>query len=300
MNTNQEILDRFLRHKILLLGFSKHLADQIVAYLKQTEPEIRELLLAKFGLKVSGRTLLARLREAEARLRSIRGKAWKRSYEHVYAGLLEMAEEEPEEIRRTVGEPIPVPDKGRLPVLVASTLIAGQKLKELFQVLEESDVRRIITQVRIGAMGDDSITKLLSRVTGRLSYAAAAAGNAARAATATAVATISDAVRYAVVGLSAHLFDYEIWISILDSATTVECRKLHRKVFPVGEGPFPGFHYHCRSGRYALSRAGGAVAAATYATWIATQEANFRKIAGEEFSYNNLKSRSLDEAYEDE
>lgn len=242
MNSNQEILDGTLKHRILLLGFSKQLAEEIIAYLRRSEPEIRALLLKQFS--EGGFRLITRLREAEARLRVIRGEAWKQASEHASTRLQQMAEGEPESLERILGEPVSQPVKKDRTALVIGALIAGHTLAEWFTAMEAGDVNRSIAQLRIGAMAGDSVTKMSRRLTGRLSMVSPAAYNGIRALSATAVGNVSDEIRYVA---TKGMYDLEIWCSVLDSRTTEGCRKLDGQIFTVGEGIQPGYHLRCRS-----------------------------------------------------
>lgn len=287
MNSNQDILDSLLRHKILLLGFSKQVAEQVITYLKETEPEIRALLIKQFG--VGGQRLITRLRETEVRLRDIRRQAWKRAAEYVALQLLEMAEREHLSHERTFGVALTQPVKKNLEPVVVGAVIAGHTLGEWFDSLEAADTGRAIAQLRIGVIAGDSVTKLSRRMTGRLSLIGPAAYNAVRALSATAFVVVSDAVRNNMVAANPDLFDYELWVSIIDSGTTKGCFDLHLMVFPVGEGPQPGYHLHCRSDRIPLNNDGGKVAVATYGSWIVTQPQEFQSYAGKSFKYVDLK-----------
>lgn len=298
MNSNQLLLDRTLRHKILLLGFSKQVADEVIAYLKHTEPAIRQLLLEQFLTKAAGRRLVARLRQTEARLRALRKAAWQNGKKHIRQAMEDIAEGEPDTFERHAGTELARPEKDNFPIgLVSSTMIAGHTLQELLDQLEDNDTRRLVANLRVGVLAGEDVTKLMRRLTGRNAVALGPLRQQIEAVTASASSSIADAVRYEMVRANRALFDYEQWISILDRRTTQTCRKLHKKKFPVGEGPYPGYHIHCRSERIALSNSGGSARAEDYATWIAAQPEDFRRYAGTDFSFANLKPLGLDKVY---
>lgn len=296
MNSNQQLLDSQLRHKLLLLGFSKQVANEVVLFLRKTEPAIRRLILQQFTFKVTGRRLLARLRQTEARLRLLRGEGWARAKQHVTDAMEEMLDREPAQFEREAGTEFARSEKSNL-LILAGTMVAGQTLKELLEQLEESDVRRHIVNLRIGVLAGEDVTKLLRRLTGRNALSNARLLDNVQAITATASSVLSDAVRYEMVRANRSVFDFEIWVSILDRRTTDACRKLHKKRFPVGEGPYPGYHIHCRSERVPQYSGGGSAKAEDYATWIAAQPLDVREYAGNEFSFANLKPLRLDDVY---
>lgn len=297
MVTNQSLLDSLIRQKIYLLGYSKQLAGEVVLYLKETEPEVRELILKLFG--VSSRRVITRLRDAESQLRQIRSRAWKRALEYITLQLLTMAEKEHEWYQTAVApfavKPI---DKKRIPALVSTALLAGQTLKEVFATLERSDTDRAVAQLRLAYLsGDESVTKAMRRMTGSLSYVTVAANNAISTVTATAVVVAANAVHHAIVVANSDVFDTEVWISILDGSTTLGCRDLHLKRFKIGVGPTAGYHWHCRSDRVPYWEGGGDISAKTYAQWIASQSEDLEQYAGKEFSFAKLRPMKLTQIY---
>jgi len=46
-----------------------------------------------------------------------------------------------------------------------------------------------------------------------------------------------------------YLFKGDRWTSVLDSKTSPICQMRDGRIYPIGEGPFPPAHYHCRSVR---------------------------------------------------
>lgn len=295
MESNQELLDELIRRKVYLLGYSKQLAKETLAYLQSTDPAIRELVL-KLYAQGDSRTI-ARLRDAESRLYTIRSRAWKQAREHFYNQLEEMADLEEEAFREDV-EASKEP-KASAATTVSSALIAGATLGEIFQALEDSDQRRLSAQLRIGYLSDEGPYKTTRRVAGPRSIVSATLNNNIVSVASTSITSVEDTVHNVVLKANPSLFDLEIWISILDSVTTLGCRKLHKKKFPVNEGPRPGYHYHCRSERVPYRTTSGPVTADSYASWHIQQPREFQEYAGKEFSYQGLKPMKLTQIYKD-
>lgn len=298
MSSNQDIADELLRHKVYLLGYSKQLAGEVVLYLKQTEPEVRELILKLFG--AGAHRTITRLRDAEVRLRQIRSQAWKRALEYITLRLLEMAEKENEWRAKVLANNMAPLDKAKLPVLLAKTLVAGHTLKELFASLERADGDRAVAQMRIGYLStDESVTKAMKRLAGPASYLSVSVNNSINTVSATAVVAVVGGVNAALLAANSAAFDSELWVSILDGNTTQGCVAYNGRKFQVGDGPTPGYHYHCRSDRVPYQSDGGSVRTSTYATWIVNQPKDFQQYAGKEFSFTKLKPMKLTQIYRD-
>lgn len=298
LSSNQDIADELLRHKVYLLGYSKQLAGEVVLYLKQTEPEVRELILKLFG--AGAHRTITRLRDAEVRLRQIRSQAWKRALEYITLRLLEVAEKENEWRSQVLGNSVsPLPKKSLSPLL-AKTLVAGHTLKELFAGLERADGDRAVGQLRVGYLStDETVTKAIKRLAGPTSYLSVSVNNSLNTVSATAVVALAGGLNAALLEANGSAFDSELWVSILDGNTTQGCVAYNGRKFQVGDGPTPGYHFHCRSDRVPYQSDGGSVRTSTYATWIAGQPKDFQQYAGKEFSFAKLKPMKLTQVYKD-
>jgi hypothetical protein len=264
----------------------------VIAILNSTAPAIRRMLLDLFGMQ-SKRGMISKLREAERELRDIRAKAWDEGFELVLANLIDMAKAEPQEFRQATGAKLAGLKLSKIETLVATALAAGHNLKEWFKAMSEADIRRAIGQVRIAVLAGEPLSKLFSRLSGKVSTVAVVANNGVKGLLATMVGAVSDTVRRSVLGVNAKTFDYEQWVSILDSRTTEGCRRLDGKVFPVGEGPMPGYHHWCRSIRVPFREDGGRHVAENYADWQGNQPADFVAYAGNTFRVTELSPLTL-------
>lgn len=299
MSPNQRVLDFLLRRKVRLLGFAKHVADRIVAWLDATEPKMRSVLLEIFGTNTLGPRLATRLRDAEARVLGIRSAGWSRSVNELVSSLVELAKKEPAALKQVAGSKLNLPPETTVVSRVHKVLVAGHKIKDWMRSMRDADLRRVLGQLRIAVLAGEDVNKILGRLTGKLSAVANAAKHAVRSIAATAVTAVSDAVRSAImeinVGREGARYQWELWISILDNRTTSGCRKLHHKRFRVGEGIRPGYHFFCRSERVPIDDDGGDVANESYTKWVSRQPQSFRKYAGEgtEFSESALRPLTL-------
>lgn len=287
---NQILLDRLLRHRVLSLGYSKTVVAEIVRFLDASEPQMQRALLDVFS--TPGLGLASRLRQAEARLVRIRGAAWNKLSDAAIEAMVRLAQMEPKVLSQALGVKVPVPSTNVLTRLVNRTLIAGSKLKEWFKSLRDLDLKRLVGQLRLGILSGESPGDVLKRITGKLSIIANSAKNGIKSVIETAVVAVSSMVR-GVVDDVKDLGDWELWVSILDSRTTNECRDLDGKQFRSNEGPRPGFHFHCRSERIPILADGGDHNIGTYSTWVKTQPSWFIKYAGLSFVAANIAPLQL-------
>lgn len=297
MTPNQQILDRLLRHKVLALGYAKTVVDEVVLFLDATEPQLQRALLDIFSTPHLG--VAARLRRAESQVVRIRGAAWNKLSDAAVEAMVRLAHLEPKVLSQALGVKIAPPSDNVLTRLVNKTLVAGNTIKEWFKSLKELDLKRLVGQVRLGILAGESVGDVLKRITGRLSMVANAAKRAVRMVVETAVGAVSSVVRGALDDVRG-LGDWELWVSILDSRTTVWCRELSGRTFRVGSGPLPGFHAHCRSERVPLLKDGGDYNVRSYGEWIPTQPPWFRRYAGKVFNVMSLKPLSLNQLLETE
>jgi hypothetical protein len=292
---NQRLIDRLIRHKVYALGYAKHVADRVIAFLDATEPAMRRELLDIFGTNTTGQGTIKRLRRAELLLSRIRGTGWSRATGEAMQLIADLARGEPEHLSQAVGQKLKLPTESILLRKARATLIAGHKLLDWLNNMRLSDIRRLIGQLRVAVFGGETVPQMLKRITGKLSAIANTAKNSIRAIVNTAVGAVVNTVRRAIIDLNPGPWGFELWVSVLDSRTTVTCRALDGQVFAAGEGIQPGYHINCRSERIPLLDDGGAHELGNYSAWIGTQAPEFQRYAGTQvFSVTDLRPLSLD------
>jgi SPP1 gp7 family putative phage head morphogenesis protein len=183
-------------------------------------------------------------------------------------------------------------DDGIVRNKVSKALIAGQTLKAWWKSLKDADIRRILNNLRVSVLGGETLKQLLDRLSGKLSSIKSAAKSQILAVANTAVMAATGAMRQMAVAANTVMFDWELWVSVLDSRTTRTCRDLDGQQFPVREGPQPGYHLNCRSDRIPISDGGGEYTIGSYAQWASLQPISFRRYAGEQ-NFNPKRLRSL-------
>jgi SPP1 gp7 family putative phage head morphogenesis protein len=298
MIPNKIIVDSTIRKAVLLMGYSKYVADLVIKKLRSSEAAMRRILLDLFGSGSSSARLLSRLQAAIEGVSNARRLGWSRATGEAIRHMLAMAKTAASPLIQSVNQKLIEPTISTITRRTNSALAAGQNLREWFDSMRDADLRRITANLRISVLSGESIDKLLTRMTGKLSTITTAAANGIRTVLSTVVSAVSDAITRAVAILNPKAFGWELWVSVLDSRTTPECSDLAGRTFRVDEGPRPGFHQHCRSKRVPLLDDGGSYDPGSYAEWIADQPDAFKRYAGTKFYFNDLKPLTLAQVVE--
>jgi SPP1 gp7 family putative phage head morphogenesis protein len=135
---------------------------------------------------------------------------------------------------------------------VQSRPFQGRFLREWLSEAEEGAAKRVRDAIRIGVVEGETIDKIVRRVRGTrvLKYKDGALEISRRSAEAmvrTAVTHTSNVATQATLEANSDILDGIIWVSTLDSRTTIICAGLDGKTFPLSSGPRPPAHINCRS-----------------------------------------------------
>lgn len=177
----------------------------------------------------------------------------------------------------------------------------GAPLLESFMAnWAESDADMVTAAVRQGYLLGETNAQISARIRGTsaLNYAdgvLAANRQHADTVTRTAIQHVANTARSAVWAANDDIIEeYEI-VATLDSKTTVTCRSMDGKRFPVGKGPTPPFHPNCRTTTVAVLKGefgrlleeegtrasvnGQVPAGETYYEWLKRQKPSFQDLA---------------------
>ncbi len=263
---NELFRDALIRHQIGLMRVSAGVRNKIWALLNATEEDL-SLQLEKRLETIAGKTLkpttLKRLNVLAGVVKEIRGKAFDKMHELWNETMRELVEQEADFIRTTLQTLAPVkidmvlPSRATLRSLVAKQPFEGKTLRQWANSLRDTDVSRIMDQVKIGMVQGESAADIARRVIGTktLSYTNGVTEMTRRDAasiTRTAINHYANQSKKQTFEDNADIVDKELFVATLDARTTPVCRSLDGKTFPVGEGPRPPLHFGCRSLRIAI------------------------------------------------
>jgi hypothetical protein len=298
MSENQKIIDRIIRARIRAMGYANGVSEEVIRYLNATTPEIKRTILEafiEFGPRIVGR-----LRLVETRIAKIRQRAWGKLSIAALDALIQLMSLQGKVLGEAYGQELSEPKKTTISDALAASLIVGLTPKEWLAKLQADDLRRYISQLRIGVMAGEDPKKILARLVGPLASPGRVVANNLRmfVETATSVA-VSTAQRLVLQANGNRLaIQYEEWVSILDDRTTAGCIDLNGDRFEVGKGPQPGYHPYCRSERVPVAEGGGDYNVSSYAEWIKTQPARFQKYAGSPFKVADLRPLTINQMLE--
>lgn len=295
MLPNKRVTDALIRYRLALIGYGKYVADQVIKFINATEPRIRRELLDVFGTTTDRTRLITRLRDAESRLLRVRRSGWSRAAHEAIAILTKVALFTPSVLSQNVYQKLNEPTEGSLTRRVKTALVAGRTLPEWFDSMQQSDLTRMVGQLRVGVLAGESTDRIINRVVGRTSPVASAAKRGMSAIMESALGSLAVGIFGMMAKGNRQVFDKEIWVSVLDARTTDGCRALNGQIFDIGFGPQPGYHIFCRSMRVPLDPEGGDYSPNNYSDWIDDQDEDFTSYAGDDFDVKSLKALDFDQ-----
>lgn len=307
-NVNQKLVDALVRHQVYLSGYSRDVAQRLGQTLNATAPSMRAFLLESLASNDTDTQTMRRLRQIEAKLIELRTPGWTAAKEEFVGTLTELLQYEPEFLAGAVAQLsanihmlLNRPERSAIQNLIASgKLIVGRSIDEVWKALTSSDLARVIGATRIGYVAREAGRAIASRVVGTLKALSPiinASLTALDTVVSTAITAFSNAARQLSIDLNEAVFSgSEIWVSILDNATTQGCIDLDGKIFKADEGIRPGYHYGCRSDRVPfLADEPEPSPPAKFADWLDTQGSKFKKFVGKmkAFTRKGIQPMSL-------
>lgn len=262
--SNEELLDAMIRHQIGLMRVTGGIRKRIFALLDATEADVRQSVRERLRL-YRGRTPtdVKRLQGLINEIKAIRGAAFDKIGEAWTDDLKALAAYEPRFTDATIKHHVPVEIETRLPpvsklrAIVDTHPFQGRALKGWAKKVRSADLERIEAQIRIGLVQGEGVEQIARRIVGTIrlkgrdGVTQITRANA-EGITRTAVNAISNRARAEYFAENKDLFTWELFVAVLDAATTPICRSLDGDRFPIGKGPMPPLHFNCRSLRTAL------------------------------------------------
>ncbi len=200
-----------------------------------------------------------RLKELNEAIRTVTTKGYMRLQDDFSEHLRSIGVTDAEWYKAALSDAVPVeldfrmPDLRTLKAAMSTNLkVYGRPLPDLFKGITTQTAERFMQQVNIGLAQGESYYHIVRRIRGTQ-----AAGftdgilNESRRNIETVVRTsVAEACQKARSELFAENEDVikgEQLVATLDGRTTEICMGYDGKVYPVGEGPRPPFHYNCRT-----------------------------------------------------
>lgn len=282
---NQAMIDAAVRHRIGQLRVANRLTRELAEIIGETEADVRLVVeqvldqLETYSLQtVRGQNQVERLVQ---KLRELRGAAWDEAAKHaereIRAGVIGQWEWLAAAGAAAAGVRVSPMSRPRSAArrLVRRTPAAGRPLGQWMRDARAADMDRIRDAVVSGVVLGTDRRSILRSVFG------SAAGGRRDGVAYTAVRNIDGIIRTAQNAVSTEadreladrndgIFNYDIFVAVLDNRTTATCRSLDGTIYPRGDGVFPPLHFGCRSVRVPIfSRQ--SPKRETYSEWLRRQ-----------------------------
>lgn len=261
--SNEQILDRYIRHQTWLLRYAGGLRNQVLPDLVATEKKLYDAIVEWIAKAEGNRTLTgtsgrAWQRDFENVLNSIRNPAWDGISEEIANQLKDLATQEALVGATIIQSSLPVvigmnlPPASKLVAIVNSQPFEGRTLREWMERTAASDVQKMLSYAKIGIVQGQTPTQVARGIIG--TRAAKYADGIARKSfkdIESVILTLTNGVqneaKQALYEANSDIIERELYVATLDARTTLECAANDGKTFPRGEGPIPPLHFRCRS-----------------------------------------------------
>ena len=261
--TNEEILDRYIRHQTYLLRYAGGLRNQVLPDLVKTEKALSDAIFQWVAKADGNRTLTGASgrkwqSDFERVLTNVRQPAWDSVSEEIFGQLKALSVAEAATGATIIESAIPavigltLPPADKLIAIVNSQPFEGRTLKQWMERTAEADVQRMLSYAKVGIVQGQTPTEVARGIIGTKTagYADGVARKSFRDVEAV-ILTLTNGVqneaKQALYAANADIIDKELFVATLDERTTIECAGNDGHTFPRGEGPIPPLHFRCRS-----------------------------------------------------
>ena len=263
--SNEQILDRYIRHQTYLLRYVGGLRNEVLPELVNTEEKLHNAIIKWINRVNGNRTLTGTSgrkwqREFAEAINRIRGPAWDKISNEVSSQLKELAVSEAAIGASIIESSLPVviglavPPASKLVGIVNSQPFQGRTLKQWLEKSNADDVQRILNAAKIGIVQGQTPTQIAREVVGtkNANYrdgVARTSFNDIESELLTVTNGIQNEVKQALYAENSDIIKKELYVATLDGRTTITCMGFDGQIFPRGKGPIPPLHFRCRSVR---------------------------------------------------
>lgn len=259
-SVNRSILDRAVRHAVHLEALKKEEVRQVVGFLgRDVVPDLVDTVERRVRDGMGAWTT-ARARELLASSNQVLRAGMSRAGEAVGSRLTNLALTEAEWQRHVLAEFLPIevsfamPSAPLLRSIVSSRPFEGAVLNDWFRGVADDAAGQLTKQVNVGIASGESFDGIMRRVRGspdfRETFGDSTVGRMnrnARSVVRTATSHVASQAKEETYKANVDVVDRVQIVATLDGNTTEICISLDGKVYPVGEGPRPPFHWGCRT-----------------------------------------------------
>ena len=263
MAISDDILDRAVRHAILMERFKTRTVGEILTFLNnEMLPDLEAQLVTRLA-KIKTRGFDAspwktrKFRNLILGIRRLMKASIKEASDTVAAAMGETALSEAEWIKSIIKSEsgplaleLTLPSARQLQAIATSSPFRGRLLKKWFDDLSEGAQRTIESELKIGLAEGESTASLVSRIRGTGPGAEGVFGTIRRQTEATVRTAVNHTVTQArelTYAANSDVIKAVRYVATLDNRTTLICASLDGNVTPINDGPRPPQHMNCRS-----------------------------------------------------
>ena len=255
---NEQLLNRAIRHQIYIQQYGSGVAEDIVKELAQAEQELlgkvaaRLVKAEKIGFD-RGPWTTKRLSTITAGLGEIVDNKYSATYKDMLKPkMLELAKAEADFTVGGFDSTVPVkleyelPSPQMLRSMVLSEPFEGAVMGKWWKGVATGEKEQIQRALRQGLVQGETTAQIVRRLSGPKGVLDIARHHAT-AVIRTATNHVSSGARAQTYQQNSKYIKSEKIVATLDSRTSEICRFQDGRVYPVGEGPRPPFHFNCRT-----------------------------------------------------
>lgn len=247
-SVNDDLFDASVRHKVYLTRFENSVVKKILALLSKADLDLVNQIQKFDPNEVDGAWSKKRLEALLQAIREVSADAYRQVNGQLKSDLSGLAKYEAGFQANMLVTTIPVtmdiitPAAQQLVSAVTKDPIAGRLLKEWTDNLSANQYARVSQAIRLGFIEGQTTPQIIQRVRGTraLKFKDGVLETSKRSAEGlvrTAVASVADNTRQAVLKENSDIIRAEKFVATLDTKTCLRCSSLDGKEFPVGEGP---------------------------------------------------------------
>lgn len=262
-SVNDDLFDASVRHKVYLTRFENSVVKKILALLSKADLDLVNQIQKFDPNEVDGAWSKKRLEALLQAIREVSADAYRQVNGQLKSDLSGLAKYEAGFQANMLVTTIPVtmdiitPAAQQLVSAVTKDPIAGRLLKEWTDNLSANQYARVSQAIRLGFIEGQTTPQIIQRVRGTraLKFKDGVLETSKRSAEGlvrTAVASVADNTRQAVLKENSDIIRAEKFVATLDTKTCLRCSSLDGKEFPVGEGPSIPVHVNCRCTRIGI------------------------------------------------
>jgi hypothetical protein len=256
---NERLHDELTAHFMLALNYVAYLQRKYSGIVFSHNEALRELLSSHLSSLKSRNMRTVQWQKFDKKLSDLRKDMMAEISSNLASETTAFRKKELAYVVGLMDEITPVMYKWNVPELKpkADSVIFGMTIAERMNTITQSDVRRISLKVKSLFSAQRSSSDIINAVLGlaSLNYVGSVVNQTSsflRSNVQTIISGLSEEALHAFSRANPNVIQYEVFVAILDSKTTVQCADADGEFWTVDEGLFPPLHENCRSRRYPL------------------------------------------------